>query len=262
MEVTELFTYLNGAMAAASKELAAPQTPVLILPDTRPPRLTEDAKTAIRRLAAFLRQDQIDVAAATGQYDNAVKLAGKELEPRLLYGLLLLRAKQRDAALKHLEELKAEHPKLLLPLEGMAWLRFGNRNYLTGVNELAELIGNVPKPEKPADAYPEQAQRLFYWAGQLREFAATAVQERLRPPADSLAALDAAIAAHGNRAERFYRLGQARTRAKVDDFDRRLAAAGTRADAAKLRMERRRLVHYVAFPFDRAAQRILAGLDR
>ena len=40
-----------------------------------------------------------------------------EVEPRLLYGLLLLKAKERDAAQKHFEDLKVEFPKLLLPLQ-------------------------------------------------------------------------------------------------------------------------------------------------
>ena len=188
----------------------------MFLPDDRPPRLSEEAKTAIRKLASYLRQDRINLQDADADYDAAVTEAGKEIEPRLLYGLLLLKesqrnAEQRDVVLKEFDEIKVQRPDLLLPLEATIWVRFDKRAYPTGIDELAELVAKIPKPKNPGDAYPENMQQLFTWAGQLRDFAAVAAEEGRRPSASTLAALDAAIAKHGPDAERLYEEGRAKS---------------------------------------------------
>jgi len=259
LEPTELFEFLKLAMAS---EVGDAQTPVLFLPDDRPPRLNEDARKAIRRLAAYLRQDKINLGAAGRQYAAAVELSGKELEPRLLWGLLLLKARQRDEAFKHLEELKIDNPRLLLPLQAMAWLRFQKRTYKSATAELLELVSHIPKPKKPTEAYTKQAQQIFYWTGQLRGFASAAVPSAWRPPQETLAKLDAAVASHGDDAQGRYEAGRAKSRAIVADFERRIAGALAEAAIAKLKVERRRLVHYAAFPFDQTTRQILAGLDQ
>ncbi len=211
VETTELFEWLQGAMAAGSDANLA-QTPELILPDDRPLRLGDDAKKSIRKLADFLQHAKVNLNAAKDEFATASQAAGKELEPRLLYGLLLIKVNDREAALKHLEELKADNPSLLLPLQGMAWLRFQKRSDEAGVNDLVELVAKIPKPEKPGASYPPQIQQLFTWIGQLREFAAAAEQEGNRPAADRLANLDAAVADRGAEAKRQYEEGRVRVR--------------------------------------------------
>ena len=52
VEPTELFAYLQKVMPAAGAQDA--QTPELFLPDDRPPRLSEAAKTSIRKLARYV----------------------------------------------------------------------------------------------------------------------------------------------------------------------------------------------------------------
>jgi 4-amino-4-deoxy-L-arabinose transferase-like glycosyltransferase len=262
LEPTELFGYLQGAMAAAAGQLKATQTPELFLPDNRPPRLSEDAKSAIRRLAAYLGQDKIDMQEAQKDYDAAAEAAGKEPEPKQLWGLLLLKDKQRDQALKRFDQLRLERPDLLPPLMAVAWARFDRRVYQSGVDGLAELVSAIPSPNKPDQPYPDALQQTFSWVGQLREFAAVAAEEARRPSAASLEALDAAVVRHGPDAQRFYEQGQAKSRQVAADFDRQIAAAIVEADAARLKVERRRIVHYVEFPFDRTAREILAGLDQ
>ncbi|MBU4270547.1 MAG: serine/threonine protein kinase [Planctomycetes bacterium] len=262
LEPTELFDYLQEAIVSPAEKLAVAQSPELFLPDNRPPRLSEQAKTAIRRLAAYLGQDRIDIEAAESDYRSAARAAGKEIEPQLLFGLLLMKQKQRDAATKHFEEIHLQRPDLLLPLEAIAWMRFERRAYQSGVDELKELVSKVPPPKKSDETYPEAARQVFYWVGQLREYAAVAAEELRRPSAASLSALDAAVARAGAEAQRFYEQGRAKSREIHADFDKRIAAATSDADAAKLKIERRRIIHYVDFPYDRILRQILAGLDR
>ena len=181
VEPTQLIGYLQGAMSAAGGELKAAQTPQLFRPDDRPPRLTDDAKKEIRKLAALLRNVKIDMDAAREQYVATRHAAGKELEPRLLWSLLLTKGKESDAATKRFEALKGEKPDLLLPMQGLAWLRFQKRTYTAGMNDLVELIDKIPQPAKPGGSYPAQAAEIFKWAGQLRQFVATAEQEAYRP---------------------------------------------------------------------------------
>ena len=261
LEPTELFGYLQQAMAKGGSELRGVQTPELFLPDDRPPRLTEDAKKSVRRLAAFLAQTRVDIDAAGHEYAVSRKLSGKEIEPRLMYALVLLKAKDRDSALAYFEELKSESPDLLLPLQGLVWVRFDKRAYLAGVNELIGLVRRIPKPKGPTDAYSPEARHVFTWAGQLREFVASAVQDSGRPLSEALGNLDAAVADHGPQAQDLYKQGRARSEGVVADFDKRTSAAEDDATAKILKVQRRQLVHYAEFPFDKFAQQILSRLD-
>lgn len=262
LEPTELFAYLNETIAATAGKLNGSQAPELFLPDDRPPRLSEDARKAIRKLASHLRRDRIDVEAVVEETNTAERLAGKELEPKLLYGLLMLKAREREQAISQFEAVKAERPELLIPIQGLAWARFEKRTYAAAVNELLELVSKVPKPETATAGYPKHHQQLFYWIGQLREFVVSAVPESWRPPVESLTKLDDAVAAHGPEAETWYQQGQAQTRAVVNDFDQKIGQALSDADIAKLKIERRRIVHYAALPLEEITQEILAGLDQ
>ncbi len=261
IEPTELFGYLQTAMAPAAQKLGVAQAPELFLPDNRPARLSEDAKAAIRKLAAYLRQDHINMKDVDRDYDAALQAAGDEVEPKLLYGLLLLKDKQRDAALRHFDEIQIQHPKLLLPMEAIAWVRFDRRAYQSGIEGLTDLISKTPQPAKPGEAYPDDIKQMFSWVGQLREFAAVSAEDARRPTAGALASLDAAVARHGADAQRSYEEGRAKSRGLDADFERRIAGSISDADAAKLKVERRRIVFYTNFPFDEAAREVLAGMD-
>lgn len=257
IEPTELFGFLQNRMAAS-----ADQSPELFLPDNRPPRLNEPAKTAIRRLATYIGQNRLDSDAVAKDYRDARQAAGKELEPRLLYSLLLMKQKQRDAATKQFEELRLQRPDLLLPLQAVAWMRFEQWAYQSGIDELSALVARMPQPKTPDTPYSEEERQLFQWIGQLREYADHAVEKMRRPSSPSLSALDAVVAKAGTDAQRHYEQGRAKSRAIAADFDKRSAAAVSGADKAKLKIERRRMVHYVDFPYDPIVRRILAGLDQ
>lgn len=257
LEPTELFGFIRNRMGRSGD-----QTPELFLPDNRPPRLSEQAKTAIRRLAANVGQKKLDFDAVGNDYRNARQAAGKEIEPRLLYALILMKQKQRDAATKQFEELRLQRTSLLLPLQAVAWMRFEQRAYQSGIDKLSELAAIIPPPKTPNASYTEDYPQLFEWIGRLREYAAEAPEELRRPSSISLSALDEAVAKAGADAQLAYKRGRAKSRAITADFDKRIAAATTGADTAKLKIERRRIVHYIDFPYDPVVRRILAGLDR
>ena len=124
VEPTELFAYLQKAMPAAGAE--GVQTPEEFLPDDRPARLSEAAKTSIRKLAAYLDKPAFNLDEASQEYDVALQASGAEPEPRLLFGLVLLKAKrdpeeseQGRAALRGGEERTAQ-PTLAVRGPGVA----------------------------------------------------------------------------------------------------------------------------------------------
>jgi serine/threonine-protein kinase len=258
LEPTELFTYLQRAVSESSK---AAQVPELFNPNDAPPRLTEAAKKSIHRLAAFLGQTKIDVDSVVREYETAVRLAPKQPEPRLIACLVLIKAREWDAAINHFEKLKLEHKRLLLPVQGLAWLRFEKRQYGPALKDLTELVRRLPPAKKPSQELPLDVQRVFYWAGQLRDFAAEAVPANERPSEEVLADLDAAIAAHGAQAEKRYEQGRQRTQKKVAEFDQLAAQTRDEATLSKIKVERRQLSKYVEFPFDKLAEPVLAGMD-
>jgi len=261
LEPTELFTFLTAATATAAAQLAGEQAPELFLPDDRPPRLSEDAKKGIRRLAAYLRQEKIDADTVMMQYSAVAQLAGEELEPKLIYGLLMLKARERDEAVQVFEEIKIENTGLLLPLQGLVWVHFEKRSYRSGMRALTDLLEAVPKPGRPGAAYPPEAQAAFQWAGRLREFAATAADARYRPASQSLDEVDAAAAAHSPQVVQLFQQGRERVRKTVGEFDAKIAAAASEADTARLKIERRQLNRYASFPFDELVGRVIDGLD-
>lgn len=260
IEPAELLAFMTDRLASKA---GGSQTPRLFLPDNRPPRLSPDAKKAIRALAGLVRSGEADTAELKNLYSNAQSLAGREVEPRLLYGLVLLKSKQpkhRAEAQTHFEALKNERPELLLPLEVLAWIRFERRMYQAGVDDLAELFTKLPKPTRPREPFPTELVYLFRWAGQLREFAAQA-DERQAPEA-SLRRLDAAVARHAPELTALYEQGREQTRQRHRQFDAQAAATRDPATLAKIMLDRRQVGSFTAFPFEEAVQAILAGLDR
>jgi hypothetical protein len=261
LETTELYSFLEGEMASLAGSIQRKQSPKLFLPDNRPPRLSAEAKKAIQGLAVQMRQSGTDMSAARNLYDAAQAAAGTEIEPKLLFGLVLLKASRQKAdATKHFESLKAEQPGLTLPSAALAWLRFEAGKYSSGVEELVELVGKISRQKSDQDLHGLAIQAIAPWIGQLREFADT-VDERHSTPAQTLAKLDAAVGALGEAAVKLYEQGRDQTRAKLKELDTQIEAANA-ANQAKLRMYRRQIGSYAQFPFDAAIESVLAGLDR
>jgi serine/threonine-protein kinase len=260
LEPTELSAYLDTAMAEAARRLGKPQSAELFLPDRRPPRLTENAKKAILSLAAFLRQTRPDMEKVNLQYVTAEQLAGKEAEPKLLYGLLLMKSKQRDEAFRRFEEVSLDRPGEVLAPQAMAWLHFDRGVCQAGIDALLQMVGQLKPQATPADPRTPDLSPLLLWVGQLRQYAVEAAADGRRASPASGAKLDAAVAALGPEAAKTYEEGRTKTRDVMADFDRRIAEADE-ATAARLRIQRRLLMNYASFPFEEAVQQIVRGVE-
>ncbi|MGO9107969.1 MAG: protein kinase domain-containing protein [Thermoguttaceae bacterium] len=258
VEPTELFAYLQRSMPACGAQAA--QAPELFLPDDRPPRLTEDAKKSIRKLAGFADQLKVNLDEASQEYDLALQAAGAEPEPRLLFGLVLLKKKDRDKATQHFEAVKSELPDQLLPYAGLAWLRMEKRAYPAAVRELASMINKVPKPLRPEVPIPQLAHDPFEWAGRLREYA-VGVSDRSRQLTEAVAALDAAVAARGAQAVARYEKGRQHTAEILADFDKKIAEGTEDAEIGTLKVNRKQLANYADFPISQYKDQLLSHLD-
>lgn len=265
LEVTELSEFLHTSMAAASASLAKKQTPELFLPNLQPPRLSENAKRSIRRLLAFARHDKIDLDAVAQAYSEAKKLAGKELEPHLAYGLCLLKSKDRkdrEEALQHFEQIKIDQPELLLPRMAIAWTHFERYGYTRGIRELIEMLTSLPKPKDLPSASADW-QPIFFWIGQLREFADRIPEGIHRVAPERLDQLDKAVSEWGSSALHWYEQGRKKTRSIATDFEQQIADPNTpEVTVLRLKVERRQVSRYTNFPFDLMIQQITASMEK
>jgi hypothetical protein len=258
IEPTELFAFLKKSMAYGDAK--GTQTPELFLPDDRPPRLTEAAKTAIRKLAGFTDQLKVNLDEAAQEYDLALQSAGAEPEPRLLFGLVLLKKKDRDKATQHFEAVKGEMPDRLLPYAALAWLRMEKRAFPAAVQELTNLVNKIPNPGKSNTPVVMPTPDPFEWAGQLRDYA-IGVGEPSRQLTEAAAALDSAVAARGEQAALLYAKGCQHTREILAEFDRKIAEASEEAEIGTLKVKRRLLPNYADFPINQYKDQLLSHLD-
>ncbi len=60
-----------------------------------------------------------------------------------------MKDKQLDAAAKVFEEIHLQRADLPLPKEAVAWMRFEQRAYQSGVVELKKLAAKILRPKKP-----------------------------------------------------------------------------------------------------------------
>ena len=262
IEQTEIFEFVKTSLVAATSELAAPQTPVLFLPDNTPPRLADDAKTAIRRLALLLSQPQIDIIRAAENYHAARALAPKEPEAKLLYGLALWKAGQFDEATQQFEEVKIERPGIRLPWEISAWLHFERQTNTAGVNELAAMVLRFPPPKKLSDKQPAQVLQILEWAGRLREYSAQAAVPNKRAAVDSLRRLDDAAGKLGDEAAAAYKAGRDYVTGITAAYDRQINDENlTDSKRFQARIDRTRLKNYVSFPLPARVDEVLSWLE-
>ncbi len=254
VEPTELYAYLQKQMPATGGQ--GEQLPALFLPDDRPPRLNEAAKTSIRKLAGYVDQVKVNLDEASQEYDTALQAAGTEPEPRLLYGLVLLKKKDRDKALQHFEAVKGELPDRLLPYAALGWLKMYNRAYPAAIHELTELINKIPKTARSSALVPDP----YEWAGQLRDYAAGQGRSSL-PLKEAVSALDAAVAARGPQAAALYAKGRQRSAGILDDFDKKIEQSTDDAEKGTLATNRKQLANYSDFPINAYKEQVLAHLD-
>ena len=262
VDPAELFAYLKKEMPVAGGNAQAAE---LFLPNDRPPRLSEAAKKSIRKLAGYADKPTINLEEASQEYDVALKAAGGEPEPRLLFGLVLLKysrtsAKGRDAAAQHFEIVKNELPDRLLPYAALAWLRLEKRSFTLAPRELTRMIEKIPKPADPDKPAAPITPEPFQWAGQLREYA-MGVSDPSRQLSDEVAALDAAVAARGAAAIALYSKGRRHSEEILADFDKKIELAVTDADKLTLGVNRKLLANYADFPISQYRDQVLLHLD-
>ena len=258
VEPTELFAYLQKALPAAGAKGA--QAPELFLPDDRPPRLSEAAKTSIRKLAGYADQPKVNLDEASQEYDVALQAAGAEPEPRLLFGLVLLKKKDREKATEHFEKVKSELPDQPLPYAALAWLRMDKRAYPAAIHELAGMVDKISKPATPGQSVAPLANDQLEWAGQLRDYA-VGVGDPSRPLTEAVAALDAAVKARGAPAAAIYAKGRQHSAEVLADFDKKIEEATGDADIGTLKVKRKLLANYADFPVSHYKDHVLSHLD-
>jgi serine/threonine protein kinase len=244
-------TELNDFLLAAAGR--GEVTAELYLPNATPPRITDEANAAIRRLAALLGQPRLEPSDVQPHLQAAQRLAPRQPEPLLASALVLLKARHRPAAIAQLGELLSQHPDSALGWEASAWAKFENLNFSGGVADLTQLVRNLP-----ADPLPAAKHTTVVQAGMLREFAESAAADR-RVGRETLAALDAAVARRSGEVAKLFAEGRKAVQADLADFDRRAATAGG-AEKAQLMLERKSLAKYAAFSCEAAMQEVLAGL--
>jgi eukaryotic-like serine/threonine-protein kinase len=244
---------LNDYLKASG---SAPAAIRLIQPDNTPLRLTDDAKAAIRRLAAMVSKQKIERVEAQALTSAAEQLAPKEPEPKLVGAILLLKAREQAEALSVLERLVAERPQTPLAWELTAWVHLEKLNYAGGLNALTQLVRNLP-----AGKLTDADRRAIPWVGRLREFLATVVAADRRPPASAIAELDAAMQARGDELLPLYEQGRSAVRSVAGEFDKKMLEAGDPNEQLKIKYDRQALRHYASFSLETAAQQAIASLD-
>jgi hypothetical protein len=199
-------------------------------------------------------------------YRTALKLAGKEPEPALLYGLLQIKMAQFSEAERVFEPLKLERPEELVSYLALAWTKLFRRDYNGAVGEMLALASHWEssqvKPKPGLIVTVLNGPEVFHFLGQLREYAAR-VGEGNERPADSLfQKLDDRVQQLGEPLTSAYQQGREQSRQILDRFDEQLAGAPDQATQVKIRYERRQLGRYASFPFESLSRQILSGLDR
>jgi hypothetical protein len=261
LEITELYEYVEEKMTALASGDAL-QRPALFLPNSAPPpRLSPEAREAIRSVLAGAQRSRLDAKQLQAQFEAAVEIAGSEPEPRLAYALALYRHRQLDEALAPLEDLKASHPQLLLSHQLATWIQVNRRAYLTVMSNLYQMGSQIKPPKKPGDLWDEPQLRLLDWMGRMREFtmlvAGAGDDSRVEQQAQRI---DSLVSNLGAMPHERYDAGRAHVRAKLEEFNGQIAAADTQSQP-KLRLESRQPTSYAGFDIDDATQQVLERLN-
>lgn len=243
IETTELTTFVIEEVGKMAKASGRSQRPRLILPDDTPPRLSDSARQATIDLLSKLGQKGFKEPDIRAEAMEAERLAGGEPDPMLAAGILLIRVGKINESREILERIRLTHPNFLVSHQAVIWIDFYKKHYKIGTAKIAELLTQVPKPEKPGESYSEEELAIFEWAGSLRELAELGdwVPGPRVPDRQDLENCDRLAASHGPVADARYLAGRKATRATVEQFQAKLAED---ADS-KAKLERERIDFYV-----------------
>jgi serine/threonine protein kinase len=253
----ELFEYLNASLSGAVS-----QTPVLFLPDNTPPRLTEAAKKAIRHLGANLLVPRFDVKKAEEEYTAVRALSNNEPEPKLIYALVLLKAKKDAEGLKLFDELKTDQPNNLLPWMGAAWARYRKQDFSGGMVDLLHLIEKLGPQLSQAPDEERYLMGVAGWAGYLREFGSAGTSEQRRPPQALLDQVDTAARQLPDVLKGGYDQGRVRVQKMFVALDQQIAGTTDQSEQLKLQVKRKQLTEFTNFPFDATSRKVLDGMKK
>jgi len=272
LDTREVFDHVRSRMAEFAGRIGRVQSPSLFLPDTTPPRITTEARAAIVGLLRLLVYEKLDAAQtkqAAELFNAASTAAPGQPEPKLAYGLVLLRAGsdlQRDTSLNRFVEVRTIKSEALLAYEAPAWIQVAKGNYDGGLRSLVELLSRMPKPADPTRVTDEQ-RRVYQWSGSLREFAALAKDTR-KPSEQLLNQIDQAVATHGADAEFLFKQGRDAVARKLEKIDADIQeasksdVAAERLRKARLQQDRKQLSNHVEFDFTAAARGVESSLDK
>ena len=281
LEPTELFDYLSSRMPTITTEIAnevaaalprgprrevvITQTPTLFRPDATPPpmdRLSPEAKDAVRTLLAnhWSARRRLP-ATADSDFLNASRLCVDEPDPRLAWGVLQLKTRNDQEALRFFSQVGVENPERLLSHEAVAWVEAYEDRFDASFAALTTLFEQALKnnPEVPVDA---QVRRLLDVGGRIHEFATSIAAPTRRPSSETVARLDRAIAFLGDEAVALFEGSRAAVTRKRSEYDLLIEAEKDSNKSTLLELERQRLTSYIEFNFEEARRSILHDLDR
>ncbi len=259
LDITELSQFVEERVKSLAGELAATQSPRLILPDDRPPRLTQEAKQAIQGLLAQFSQPKLDPLSVRLEAERVARLAGGQPEPLLAGGLLLLQAGDRDKAIEMLEQVRLAHPDNVLAHEAVTWLYFIKRQYASGLKSLEAMVQAIPVPAADSD-YDSSSLALFEWAGRLRELAMNANWTTQKIEPTSAASLDKNVSVGSKSAQQAYARGRASVQQIIAQFDQQIREDPS--SEVRVDVERRRLTAYADFSIESAAATIREMVEK
>ena len=243
IEITEFTTYVTDQVEEMASSTGRSQHPKLILPDDTPPRLSEPARQATIALLSKLDQKGLKEPEIRAEAIEAKRLAGGQPDPMLACGILLIRVGKINEALEILESIRLSHSDFLVSHQAVIWIHFYKKHYKIGTAKIAELLTQIPKPEKAGESYSRENLDRLEWAGRLRglaELGNWAPTPRL-PDRQDLANCDRLAADHGEVANARYLAGRKAAEAVVKQFQSELA---TDPDS-KAKLERERIDFYV-----------------
>ena len=243
IEITEFTTYVTDQVEEMASSTGRSQHPKLILPDDTPPRLSEPARQATIALLSKLAQKGLKEPEIRAEAIEAERLAGGQPDPMLACGILLIRVGKINEALEILESIRLSHSDFLVSHQAVIWIHFYKKHYKIGTAKIAELLTQIPKPEKAGESYSRENLDRLEWAGRLRELAELVnwVPTPRLPDRQDLANCDRLAADHGEVANARYLAGRKAAEAVVKQFQSELA---TDPDS-KAKLERERIDFYV-----------------
>ncbi|HUS38257.1 MAG TPA: caspase family protein, partial [Pirellulales bacterium] len=256
----ELLAFVNNSLRSATE---GRQVPGVVEP-RQPvgPRLSEDAQTQLRKLAVYLSAEKINTDDAYQAMQGAERAGPGQPEAGQLMGLIYLKANQPDAAVKMFHAVLKNDPDLLLPVQGMIWGLYQDKEYKPAVNGLVRLVARVPKEIGADGEMKGQSRQIIEWVGRLREFAGEAALASDRPDDTELEKVDQVIAESGLAAKRAYAQGRKHVQRELQEIDQQIDRALTRAERLRLeRLARPRLSTYLSFSIEAAAQQVLEGMS-